>query len=211
MRAIKGKSIQSVEWSCTSRMQTEPRSTRAKLTTSAHQIARKNSTRTQSLTWTIAQGGNGPRAPCSVEVHRMPTGKAQPEGRERKKPGASGKGDYFHVAVRDKGQFTTFRTHDIGEPGGIQRVAGKRSSGSWDDQKWLIGKEQAHIEKGKLIPDTEDARAVLEALGSEPVHVGGDLFEAKPRVNVPEKDKPTAQRRAQQQNIRRKAQTARQK
>lgn len=106
---------------------------------------------------------------------------AQPEGRERKKPGASGKGDYFHVAVRDKGQFTTFRTHDIGEPGGIQRVAGKRSSGSWDDQKWLIGKEQAHIEKGKLIPDTEDARAVLEALGSEPVHVGGDRFEAKPR------------------------------
>jgi len=116
---------------------------------------------------------------------------AQPEGRGRKKPGASGKGDYFHVEVRNKGQFTTFRTHDVGEPGGIQRVAGKRSSGSWDDQKWLIGKEQAHIEKGKLIPDTEDARAVLEALGSEPVHVGGDRFRAKPRVNVPEKDKPT--------------------
>ncbi|MGH8580054.1 MAG: hypothetical protein ACREVK_08025 [Gammaproteobacteria bacterium] len=128
--------------------------------------------------------------------------RAQPEGRGRKKPGASGKGDYFHVAVRDKGQFITFRTHDVGKPGGIQRVAGKRSSGSWDDQKWLIGKEQAHIEKGKLIPDTEDARAVLEALGSEPVHVGGDRFTAKPRVNVSEKDKPTsAQRKARQQNI----------
>lgn len=120
--------------------------------------------------------------------------RAQP-GRGRKKPGATGKGNYFHVEVRDKGRFITFRTHDVGEPGGIQRVAGKRSSGSWDDQKWLIGKEQAHIEKGKLIPDTEEARAVLEALGSEPVHVGGDRFKAKPRVNVPEKDKPTAAQR----------------
>ncbi len=90
--------------------------------------------------------------------------RAQPEGRGRKKPGTTGKGDYFHIEVRDKEQFTTFRTHDVGEPGGIQRVAGKRSSGSWDDQKWLIGKEQAHIDKGKLIPDTEDARAVLAAL-----------------------------------------------
>lgn len=113
--------------------------------------------------------------------------------------------------MRDKGQFTTFRTHDVGEPGGIQRVAGKRRSGSWDDHKWLIGKEQAHIEKGELIPDTEDARAVLEALGSEPVNVGDDRFKAKPRVNVPEKDKPTpAQRKARQENIR-KAQAARQK
>lgn len=135
----------------------------------------------------------------------------QPEGRVRKKPGATGKGDYFHIEVRDKGKFTTFRTHDVGEPGGIQRVAGKRSNGSWDDQKWLIGKEQAHVEKSKLIPDTEEARAVLEALGSEPVHVGGDRFKAKPRVNVREKDKPTSeQRKARQQNIR-KARAARQK
>ncbi|HWP44503.1 MAG TPA: hypothetical protein VNO14_14755 [Blastocatellia bacterium] len=135
--------------------------------------------------------------------------KAQPEGRKREKPGTTGEGDYYHIEVRPKSEFTTFRTHDVGEEGGIQRVAGKRSSGSWDDQKWLISKDQAHIENGRLVPDTEDAREVLEALGSTPEHVRGDLFKAKPRVNVPEEEKPTAaQRKAQKENIQ-KAQAAR--
>jgi hypothetical protein len=134
---------------------------------------------------------------------------AQPEGTERARPGSTGEGEYYHVEVRPKGQFRTFRTHDVGEKGGIERVAGKRPSGSWDDQKWLISKEQAHVEDGKLIPDTSDAREVLESLGSEPVHVTGDRFQAKPRPNVPEAEKPTlAQRRAQQRNIK-KAQAAR--
>src|SRR5262245_41836831 len=117
--------------------------------------------------------------------------RAQPEGRERAKPGATGEGDYYHIAVRPKEQFTTFRKHDVGKNGGIERVAGKRSSGSWDDQAWLISKDQAHVEHGQLVPDTEDAREVLDALGSQPVHVQGDRFAAKPRVNVPESAKPT--------------------
>jgi len=134
---------------------------------------------------------------------------AQPEGRQRARPGSTGEGEYYHIEVRPKRQFTTFRTHDVGRKGGIQRVAGKRSSGTWDDQKWLISKAQAHVDDGKLIPDTSDARDVVEALGSEPVHVTGDRFQAKPRPNVPEERKPTlAQRRAQQTNIR-KAQAAR--
>jgi hypothetical protein len=135
--------------------------------------------------------------------------KAQPEGKEREKPGATGKGEYYHIEVRPKGQFSSFRTQDVGEKGGILRVGGKRSSGSWDDQKWLISKQHAHIEEGKLVPDAEDAHRVLEALGSEPVHIRGDRFKAKPRSNVPEAEKPTlAQRRARQRNIG-KAQAAR--
>jgi hypothetical protein len=136
--------------------------------------------------------------------------RAQPEGREREKPGSTGEGEYFHVEVRPKKEFTTFRTQDVGEKGGIERVAGKRSSGSWDTQKWLISKEHAHVEDGKLVPDTPEARAVLEELGSEAVHVRGDRFKAKPRPNVPEEEKPTAaQQRARQENIK-KAQAARQ-
>src|ERR671934_3101069 len=81
--------------------------------------------------------------------------RAQPEGRKRKKPGTGGQGDYFHVTVRDKKDFVTFRTQDVGEPGHVQRVAGKRESGSWDTATWLISKEDAHVEGGKLIPDTE--------------------------------------------------------
>src|SRR5215475_4587706 len=87
---------------------------------------------------------------------------AQPEGRRRKKPGTTGEGNYFHVTVRPRSEFVTFRTQDVGGPGHIQRVAGKRQSGSWDTQKWLISKQDAHMEHGRLIPDTEDARGVLE-------------------------------------------------
>ena len=143
-------------------------------------------------------------------MSRRQHARAQPEGRKRKKPGTGGEGDYYHVEVRPKEQFTTFRTHDVGKKGGIERVAGKHSSGSWDDQKWLISKEHAHMEGDKLVPDSEEAREVLAALGSEPEHMEGDRFTAKPRPNVPEAEKPTpAQRRAQQSNIK-KAQAARQ-
>jgi hypothetical protein len=134
---------------------------------------------------------------------------AQPEGRSRKKPGTGTTGDYYHIAVRPKETFVTFRTQDVGDPGHIQRVAGQRRSGSWDTLKWLISKEDAHVENGKLVPDTTDARKLLRQLGSEPVQVKGDLFEARPRRNVPEREKPTpAQQRARRQNIK-KAHAAR--
>src|SRR6266508_3005949 len=111
--------------------------------------------------------------------------RAQPEGRGRAKPGTTGKGEYYHIEVRPKKEFTTFLTQDVGERGGIQRVAGKRGSGSWDTQKWLIGKDEAHV--------------------------SGDRFKAAPRPKVPEKKKPTpAQKRARLTNIK-KAQAARAK
>jgi hypothetical protein len=134
---------------------------------------------------------------------------AQPEGRARKKPGTKGSGNYFRVGVHRKEDFVTFRNQDVGQPGHIQRLAGKRSSGSWDTVTWLISKEDAHLSNGRLVPDTESARKVLEKLGSAPKHVTGDIFAAKPRRNVPEREKPTlAQRRARRQNIA-KAQAAR--
>lgn len=134
---------------------------------------------------------------------------AQPEGRNRVKPGAVGEGDYFRVIVRDKDQFTSFRTHDVGRKGGVQRLAGHRKSGSWDTQAWLISKEDAHIENDKLVPDTEDAKGILEQLGSEPKHLKADIFQARPRRNVPESKKPTQnQIRARTENIK-KAQEAR--
>ena len=135
--------------------------------------------------------------------------KSQPEGRGRQKPASTGEGNYYHVEVRPQDDFTTFRTQDVGGPGHIQRVAGKRESGSWATVKWLIGKEDAHVENGKLVGDTKDAKDLLKKLGSQPVHKSGDRFEAKDRRNVPERSKPTAaQTRARRQNIK-KAQAAR--
>ena len=129
-------------------------------------------------------------------------GKTQSTGRTRKKPGTTGKGNYYHIDVRPKGEFTTFRTQDVGDPGHLQRVAGRRSSGSWSTAAWLISKEDAHVEGGRLVGDTKEARDLLKKLGSTPAHLTGDRFEAKDRRNVPERAKPTAaQTRARRQNI----------
>ncbi len=135
--------------------------------------------------------------------------RAQPEGRGRAKPGAKGGGAFFHIEVRPRREFKTFRTQDIGKRGGIERVAGKRASGSWSTQKWLIGKEHAHKANGRLVPDSRDAKRIFAMLGSAPKHLGGDRFRAADRPDVPERVKPTAaQRRARMRNIAR-AQAAR--
>jgi hypothetical protein len=134
--------------------------------------------------------------------------RAQPQGRGRKKPGTTGRGEYYRIVVRPKEEFVTFRTQDTGSPGHIERLAGKRRSGSWSTQAWLVSKHDAHWDGIRLVPDTADARDLLSRPGSEPVHVKGDVFEAKDRPNVPERAKPTAaQRRAQSANIK-KAQAA---
>ena len=114
--------------------------------------------------------------------------RAQPQGRGRKKPGTGGGGEFYRIVVRPKEEFKTFRTQDVGEPGGLERVGGKRESGSWDTQAWLVSKQDAHVEGDKLVPDSKDARDLFARLGSEPVHVKGDVFEAKDRPNVPERE-----------------------
>ena len=130
-------------------------------------------------------------------------------GKKRARPGTKGEGDYFRIVLRPKEEFVTFRYHDVGEKGHILRLAGKRSSGSWDTQVWLIGKGDAHIEGDTLVADTDDATRVIEALGSKPKYVKGDVFEAKDRPDVPESEKPTnAQQKARLENIK-KAQQAR--
>jgi hypothetical protein len=101
----------------------------------------------------------------------------------RKKPGSTGKGEYYHIEVLPRADFVTFQTQDVGRRGHIQRVAGQRSSGYWSTVKWLIDKDDAHVQDNKLVPDTKDAQAVIEQLGSEPVRMLGDLFKARPRPN----------------------------
>ena len=135
---------------------------------------------------------------------------SRPEGQKRETPGSSGGGgEFYHIEVRPKEEFVTFRTQDVGKKDGIERVGGQRENGSWDTVKWLVSKDFAHIESGKLVADHPDAKVLFEELGTEPQHIEGDRFEAKDRPNLPEKDKPTEkQQKAQRENIR-KAQEAR--
>jgi hypothetical protein len=129
--------------------------------------------------------------------------------RKRAKPGSRSGGRFFHIEVRPAREFVSYRVQDIGAPGGVERVAGQRSTGSWDTRKWLIEKTHAHIEKGQLVADSVEAEKVLASLGSAPIQLSGDRFKAKPRRNIPEAEKPTpAMRRAQIQNIK-KAQASR--
>ena len=119
-----------------------------------------------------------------------------------RKPGSSGKGNYYHVEVRPGEKFVSFRTQDVGRRGQIQRVAGQRFSGYWTTVKWLIGKEEAHVQDAKLVPDTKAAKEIIEQLGSQPVHLVGDRFKARPQPNAPESTDPTpVQRRARRENI----------
>ena len=127
----------------------------------------------------------------------------------RKAPGSTGEGQYYHIELRSKSGFKSFRTQDVGRKGHIQRVAGRRASGSWDTVKWLISKKDAHLQGGRLVPDTKDAKKLIAELGSRPIRTQGDRFKARPTPNVPERAKPTpAQKRAQSTNIK-KAQAAR--
>lgn len=136
--------------------------------------------------------------------------RAQPEGRKRKRPGTTSQGNWYRIEVRPKGEFVTFRNHDVGKKNGnLERVAGQRRSGSWATQAWLVNKKSAHKEGKRLVADTKEVRALLGKLGSAPQHIKGDIFAAKDRPNVPEKVKPTkAQQTARVKNIK-KAQSAR--
>ncbi len=129
--------------------------------------------------------------------------------RKRAKPGSRGGGRFFHVEVRPSAQFVTFRVQDVGAPGGVERVAGQRASGTWDTAKWLVEKTHAHVEDSRLVPDSTEAKKLFKTFASTPVHVDGDRFRAKPRRDIPENEKPTpAMRRAQLANIK-NAQAAR--
>lgn len=120
--------------------------------------------------------------------------KAPTKKQTRKAPGSSGRGEYYHVEVRPGEEFVNFQTQDVGRRGHIQRVAGKRSSGYWTTVKWLIGKEDAHIQDEKLVPDSKAAKDVIKQLGSEPIRLIGDRFRARPKPNASETIKPTATR-----------------
>jgi hypothetical protein len=111
-------------------------------------------------------------------------------------PSARGGGRFFRIEVAPGRRFIAFRYHDVGKKGGVERIAGQRPDRTWATAGWLIGKDLAHVERGRLVPDTVAARKVLSTLGVTPRHVRGDRFQAKDRPNVPErtKRKPTMRR-----------------
>jgi hypothetical protein len=97
---------------------------------------------------------------------------------KKAKPGSKGEGDYYHIEVASKDEFKMFRMHDVGKEGHLQRLAGQREDGTWDTQKWLISKKDAHLDGERLIPDNEDAKKLIDDMGSIK-HLEGDRFKAE--------------------------------
>lgn len=88
---------------------------------------------------------------------------------------ASKKG-YLRIITKPRKHFVAFRTLDAGEPGSVQRLTGHRPNSARASQMWLLSKDMAHVEKGKIIPDTLEAAELLAAFDREPVHQRDDLF-----------------------------------
>lgn len=103
--------------------------------------------------------------------------RSNPEGRRRVKAGRNGKGDHYHIEVRDKFYFELFRTHDVGND--IQRVDGRQADGRWMTLKWLVPKSQARINDGQLVGTTDAAKHILSQLEPQPRRIKGDIFHAK--------------------------------
>ncbi len=112
----------------------------------------------------------------------MPTKKALTKHR-RKAPGTTGKGRFYRIVIRPKSEFKTFRVQDVGKKGGLERLAGKRPSGSWDTVTWLVEKKDAHVKAGHLMVTGVKAKSVLKSISGHIYHVKGDVFRAHPRKN----------------------------
>lgn len=139
--------------------------------------------------------------------------KKKVSAKKRLAPGTGPDALFYRIELRPSHDFATFRTQDVGQKGGLERVAGKRPTGSWATQAWLISKKHAHVSRaGRLvIDDLEEREAIEQAVGGPIMQLKSGIFRAQPRKNVPEKDKPTpAMRRAQKANIK-KAQAVRAK
>jgi hypothetical protein len=68
----------------------------------------------------------------------------------------------FHVDVRPTRDFVCFHVQDVGGHAGIERVTGKRTRGAWCTVQWLISKTRAHLENGRLVPDSTSEESAAQ-------------------------------------------------
>jgi hypothetical protein len=84
--------------------------------------------------------------------------------------------NYFRIIVRPEDKYKSFRHKDIGAQGRIIRVSGRKNSGSWDTQAWLISKDYAYQEDEKLIAESDEVRDLFEGFSGPPKRLEGDTY-----------------------------------
>lgn len=116
--------------------------------------------------------------------------------------------DFYRIELIPRSEFVKFRTHDGGEGGRLQRIAGQRTNGKWETAAWLVLKENAHIEGKALIIDVPRIKAVLKKkAGNNYMRIQGDVFKSD-RADRDRSSITSTQRNARRENIK-KAQAAR--
>lgn len=100
----------------------------------------------------------------------------------RARPGAGGTGDFYHIELHPKTEYVTFRTQDVGERGGLERLAGQKPDGSWETAAWLVAKSCAQVNaQGHLVITDEKAQSILNQITEPIVQVKGDIFRSHVR------------------------------
>lgn len=98
---------------------------------------------------------------------------------ERKKHFDTGEGKFFYIEILHSQEYKRFRIQNVSEKTGIERVRGQRANGLWETIKWIISKEIAHAEDGKLVADSEEAQELFDKIGIVPQHIEGNRYGIK--------------------------------
>jgi len=109
--------------------------------------------------------------------------------KSRALPGTTGEGNFYRIVIRPKSQFILFRNHDVGGIGHIERIAGKRSDGTWDTQCWLVDKKDAKIIDNHLTSKIDSVKELFSTFEHPPEFVKGDIFKTKIKESVKSKIK----------------------
>jgi hypothetical protein len=86
-------------------------------------------------------------------------------------------GSYYRIIVRPREDFKSFKSETPTINNTIQQINGKNAEGQWSTQSWLIHKDGAHIDSGKLVPDNKAVRRLLQVLDGHVVHIKDDVFQ----------------------------------
>ncbi len=90
-----------------------------------------------------------------------------------------GESKFFHIEILPTQNYKRFRMQSVGEKVGIESVGGQRTNGEWETIKWIISKDIAHVEDGKLIARNRDAQELFDRIGFVPQHIEGSRYGAK--------------------------------
>ena len=88
-------------------------------------------------------------------------------------------GQYFIIIIRPRDEFVKFKSDPVSGEGMLQQIHGQNSKKQWSTQSWLISKEGATVNKGKLVSTSHHVSKLLRAIGGKITKLSDDTFLVK--------------------------------